>query len=285
MLDFETLRFNWICNHSHLSRNQKKSQRFNTEVKEILNTWEYQEISQVGTPDDCELGHFCDQKEISLLKKTSIRWFFKLCFWWLSRELFWERVSLKCLFEKKKIISIDKGLQRLMVQLLKLMKQMFSHFLSWPNRIGSIALEFGVDLEDNQQCFDYSAVLPRNNGNRNKYLYVLIPLNGPCSVFNSSLSFHSCDIWCPHLFLVFPKHFILSVLAKHHDSDQFGCSLKTQLTPDGEPQLLCETDKKTPNLKTYEPLKYCWQFYQRCFPDNRCSYLYFFLICVKQHII
>lgn len=141
MLDLETLRFNWICNHSHLSRNQKKSQRFNTEVKEILNTWEYQEISQVGTPDDCELGHFCDQKEISLLKKTSVRWFFKLCFWWLSKELFWGRVSLKCLFEKKKIISIDKGLQRLMLQLLKLMKQMFSHFLSWPNRIGSIALE------------------------------------------------------------------------------------------------------------------------------------------------
>lgn len=140
--------------------------------------------------------------------------------------------------------------------------------------------KFGVDLEDNQQCFDYSAVLPRNNGNRNKYLYVLIPLNGPCSVFSSSLSFHSCDIWCPHLFLVFPKHFILSVLAKHHDSDQFGCSLKSQLTPDGEPQLLCETDKKPPNLKTYEPLKYCWQFYQRCFPDNRCSYLYFFFnIC------
>lgn len=107
-------------------------------------------------------------------------------------------------------------------------------------------------------------------------MYVLIPLNGPFFVFNSLLSFHCCDICCPHLFLVFLKHFILSVLAKHHDSDQFGCSLKFQLAPDGEPQLLCETGKKTPKLKTYEPLKYCWQFYQRCFSDNRCSYLYFF---------
>lgn len=92
----------------------------------------------------------------------------------------------------------------------------------------------------------------RNNGNRIKNLFLFISLNCPFSVFNSSLSSHSCDICCPHLFLVLPKHFMLSVLAKHHDSDQFGCSLKSQLTPDGE---LCETGKNPPKPKNLRTLK------------------------------
>lgn len=39
--------------------------------------------------------------------------------------------------------------------------------------------------------------------------------------------------------------FYNSLLAKHHDSDQSGCSFKSQLTPDGEPQL-CVKQVKNP---------------------------------------
>lgn len=40
-------------------------------------------------------------------------------------------------------------------------------------------------------------------------------------------------------------------------------------------------EKKTP--QTYEHLKYCWQFYQRYFPDDRCCGLFiiFFFILMK----
>lgn len=99
MLDLQILRLNWICNHWHLSRNKKKSRDLTLKSRRY---WTLEIISQVGTPDDCELGHFCDQKEISLVKKRGIRCFFKLCFWWLSEALFWNKGSLKCFLRKKK---------------------------------------------------------------------------------------------------------------------------------------------------------------------------------------
>jgi len=112
---------------------------------------------------------------------------------------------------------------------------------------------------------------------------MLNPWNDLCAVFSSSLSFQSCEIRRRHLFLVFPKHFVvLGALAKHYASDQSGCNLSS----DQAESLSCCVKQVKGNKtqpKSYEHFRHCWPFHQRYFPGNR--YLFFLKIFMKLHTI